>query len=329
MAVNAQSGPITYDITEHIGTIKVTPNGWTREVNIISWNVGPARLDIREWDKDRKKSSVGFTFSRSETEAMKKTFESTPVVLAGREPAGAVHIDDMRFDIVKPLCVLSTAPSGWTREMNVVSWNGGPEKLDIREWDRNHERMSKGLTFNQDESDKFIEMIRFLDINKIPGIKDIGKKSFVNFTPNQVVLARLPVNPEIKTVTTSHGEEKVCNFYVYVCVDASGNSTDNKKDPPIPVRAWGDIAEDLAANYKKGDTIQFLGKPIPVAYTPAGSTKEERLEQGFKIVFISHDKTIVKDTIQWQNEYLSERLTQSRNIRKGFDINKPDISKRL
>ena len=31
---------IKYEITEHIGVISETARGWTREVNMISWN-GP------------------------------------------------------------------------------------------------------------------------------------------------------------------------------------------------------------------------------------------------------------------------------------------------
>ena len=30
---------IKYEITEHLGVISETARGWTREVNMISWNV--------------------------------------------------------------------------------------------------------------------------------------------------------------------------------------------------------------------------------------------------------------------------------------------------
>ncbi len=61
--------------------------------------------------------------------------------------------NDFKFEITKHICVLSTSASGWTKEVNMVSWNGRQPKLDIREWSEDHEKMGKGLTFTQEEED--------------------------------------------------------------------------------------------------------------------------------------------------------------------------------
>lgn len=58
---------------------------------------------------------------------------------------------DFRWEIVESLGVLSENPKGWTKELNMVSWNGREAKFDIREWSPDHETMSKGLTFTKDE----------------------------------------------------------------------------------------------------------------------------------------------------------------------------------
>ena len=58
---------------------------------------------------------------------------------------------EVSFDIVESIGVLTTYSTGWTREINLVSWNGGPARYDIRDWDPNHERMSKGLTLQEKE----------------------------------------------------------------------------------------------------------------------------------------------------------------------------------
>ncbi len=42
--------------------------------------------------------------------------------------------------------------TNWTKEVNIVKWNNGDSKLDIREWDPKHERMSKGITFTESET---------------------------------------------------------------------------------------------------------------------------------------------------------------------------------
>ena len=61
------------------------------------------------------------------------------------------NMADITFEIVEELGVLSTSAKGWTKELNLVSWNGRPPKYDIREWSPEHEKMGKGLTFSEEE----------------------------------------------------------------------------------------------------------------------------------------------------------------------------------
>lgn len=56
----------TYEIIEHIGVLKTSAAGWTKELNIISWNGNPQKYDIREWAEDHKKMSRGITLTASE-----------------------------------------------------------------------------------------------------------------------------------------------------------------------------------------------------------------------------------------------------------------------
>lgn len=61
--------------------------------------------------------------------------------------------DNIQFNITRHLAVLSTnEKSGWTKEANLVSWNGNPEKLDIRDWKPDHTKMSKGITLDSNEA---------------------------------------------------------------------------------------------------------------------------------------------------------------------------------
>lgn len=59
--------------------------------------------------------------------------------------------NDFRFEIVKNIATLSTEKSGWTKEVNLISYNDAPPKFDIRSWDPNHEKMGKGITLSRDE----------------------------------------------------------------------------------------------------------------------------------------------------------------------------------
>ena len=58
---------------------------------------------------------------------------------------------EVTYEIVEEIGVLSESSTGWKKELNVVSWNGGQAKYDIREWSPNHTQMSKGLTLNERE----------------------------------------------------------------------------------------------------------------------------------------------------------------------------------
>ena len=59
----------------------------------------------------------------------------------------------VRYEVVERIGVLNRKKSGWTREVNVVAWNGNEPKVDIREWDPQHERMSRGVTLLEEEAE--------------------------------------------------------------------------------------------------------------------------------------------------------------------------------
>ena len=66
--------------------------------------------------------------------------------------------DTFTFNIVKSLGIISQRTdhtnTAWTKEVNLVSWNGREPKVDIREWNADHTKMSKGITFTDDEAEK-------------------------------------------------------------------------------------------------------------------------------------------------------------------------------
>ena len=58
---------------------------------------------------------------------------------------------EIKFEIIAHIGVLNTSPKGWKKELNVVSWNGGQEKYDIRDWSPDHKKMGKGITLTEEE----------------------------------------------------------------------------------------------------------------------------------------------------------------------------------
>ena len=58
---------------------------------------------------------------------------------------------EITFEIVEKIGVIAKYQTGWTKEINLVSWNGSEPKYDIRDWSPDHERMSRGVTLREDE----------------------------------------------------------------------------------------------------------------------------------------------------------------------------------
>ena len=67
--------------------------------------------------------------------------------------------DDFRFEIVDRFGVIATSVSGWSKELNRVSWNGSDPKYDIREWSPDHARMRRGVTFTDEEALELKELL--------------------------------------------------------------------------------------------------------------------------------------------------------------------------
>lgn len=67
--------------------------------------------------------------------------------------------DQFRFEILKHIGVVGRNEKGWFKEINIVSWRGGKPKLDIRDWEPGHERMSRGVTMHKSELMKTMQIL--------------------------------------------------------------------------------------------------------------------------------------------------------------------------
>jgi hypothetical protein len=74
---------------------------------------------------------------------------------------------EIKYEIRKNLGTLSQGAKNWAKEVNIVSWNDRKPKMDIREWDENHERMGKGITLNKDEIVKLKEILQNFSLEEL------------------------------------------------------------------------------------------------------------------------------------------------------------------
>lgn len=67
---------------------------------------------------------------------------------------------EFKFEIIEHLGVIGSPRDGWTKEVNIVSWNGAPAKIDIREWDGAHDRMSRGITLTEEQAHLLCKVLK-------------------------------------------------------------------------------------------------------------------------------------------------------------------------
>ena len=72
---------------------------------------------------------------------------------------------EIKYEIAQEICVLSESARGWTKELNLVSWNDREPKFDIREWAPEHSRMGKGVTLSKEEMQMILDTMANFDEN--------------------------------------------------------------------------------------------------------------------------------------------------------------------
>ncbi len=71
---------------------------------------------------------------------------------------------ELTYEVVKELGVLSESPTGWRKEINLVSWNGRDPKYDIRDWAPDRAKMGKGVTLTADEVILLRDLLGEMDV---------------------------------------------------------------------------------------------------------------------------------------------------------------------
>ena len=60
---------------------------------------------------------------------------------------------EFSYEIIEEIGQVSKpTASGWSIRLNLISWNGGKPKLDIRSWNEDMSRMGKGISLSEDDA---------------------------------------------------------------------------------------------------------------------------------------------------------------------------------
>ncbi len=66
---------------------------------------------------------------------------------------------DIKYEIKESIGILSDSPKGWSKELNLISWNGREPKYDLRDWAPDHAKMGKGVTLSMEELKKLRDLL--------------------------------------------------------------------------------------------------------------------------------------------------------------------------
>lgn len=103
---------------------------------------------------------------------------------------------DVKYEIVEHIAVISDKGSGWTREVNLVKWNDGGIKVDIRDWKDNKSSMRKGITLNRQEFLSLVKSFKKIDAKTISENVTVTSTEDAKATP-QVIEYPQPENLDL------------------------------------------------------------------------------------------------------------------------------------
>lgn len=69
---------------------------------------------------------------------------------------------EIKYEITQSIACLSEEKNGWTKGLNLVSWNGNAPKYDILSWSADHSKMGKGITLTKEELVQLASVLREL-----------------------------------------------------------------------------------------------------------------------------------------------------------------------
>jgi len=103
-----------------------------------------------------------------------------------------IEDDEIECEILESYGIFSAGAKNWNKEVNLVSWNGRPAKLDIRAWQSNHEKCGKGITLTREEAEELVKLL-----NKILKQKDTkAERQTGTKTKTSAKKSRTPKKPE-------------------------------------------------------------------------------------------------------------------------------------
>lgn len=72
-------------------------------------------------------------------------------------------MQDIKYEIIENIGILSESQKGWKKELNLISWNSREPKYDLRDWSPNRDKMGKGVTLTKEELLQLKKLLNEMD----------------------------------------------------------------------------------------------------------------------------------------------------------------------
>ena len=157
---------IKYEIIKKIGIVSSFKGG-TCEFNIVKWNNGQNKYDLRKWNNNYP--NKGITFAISELgnlyNILKHIEMNEPNITT---PKYTYKNGDAKAEIYDVLGIVSSnSEKSMVTQITYTSWTGKP-KYDFRPWNHDYSACGKGISLDKNEINVSRLLIEkeLLNINK-------------------------------------------------------------------------------------------------------------------------------------------------------------------
>lgn len=80
-------------------------------------------------------------------------------------------MEEFQFELLGNIGAISENSRGWSRELNIIRWNGKAPKYDLRDWSPDRMRMSKGISMTTEELIQLRDLLIAMDLETVSGKK--------------------------------------------------------------------------------------------------------------------------------------------------------------
>ncbi len=72
---------------------------------------------------------------------------------------------EFKYEITEHFGNLPENSSGWSKQLNKISWMERAPKYDLREWSPDRTKMNKGLSFTDEELKALRDLLNSMDLD--------------------------------------------------------------------------------------------------------------------------------------------------------------------